>query len=191
MRTSFRVLFSILIVITGLDLSAAALAQTSNACEAILKEAEEKYINAQFEPAIVLINACLSQAEITLKDKITAHKLLAQVYVSKGDLESAKKNFKLILEADSKFTLVAGQERPNVIQVFEEARREKRVEKLPAVSGSSPVEKKGGSKKTLLIIGGGGVAVAAIVVAVLASGSSGGNGGGGAEGAFPKPPVRP
>jgi hypothetical protein len=191
MRIFLRVSFSILIVITLLDLGAAALAQTSNACEAILKEAEEKYVNAQFEPAIILINTCLSQAGITPKDKITAYKLLAQVCVSKGDPELAKKIFKLLLELDSQFTLITGQERPNVIQVFEEARREKGLEKLPPVNENAPVEKKGGSKKKLLLIGGGGVAVAAIVVAVLASGSSGGNGGGGAEGAFPKPPVRP
>jgi len=191
MRTSFRVLFSILILFTLLGLGAAALAQTPNVCEAILKDAEEKYINAQFEPAIVLINTCLSRVGITPKDKIAAYKLLAQVYVSKGDLESAKKIFKLILNLAPNFTLIAGQERENVIQVFEEARREKRVEKLPPFTGSSPVEKKGGSKKKLLIIGGGGVAVAAVVVAVLANGSSGGSGGGSTEGGFPKPPARP
>jgi len=186
MRTSFRLLLGILIVITILTLGAAALAQTSNACEAILKEAEAKYRGLEIEQAIVLINTCLSQAGITSKDKIAAHKLLAKAHVAKGDRESAKKNFKLILDLDRGFTLIAGEERPDVIQVFEEARQEKRVEKLPPpFPENPPVEKKGGSKKKLLLIGGGGVAVAAVVVAVLVSG------GDPKEGGFPKPPVRP
>ena len=143
--------------------SSDTFAQTQNKCDQELKEADEKFIDGEFEDALKAVKNCLDKKDITTQDKISAHFLSGQIYLANDDTSRAKIEFIRTLELDPDFkidTEIAAE-----ITLFNAAKSEfqSKVSEIQEPQVVQPLRKKGG-KKWLWIGGGIAFAVGLIVI---------------------------
>ena len=135
--------------------------------------------DGDYDPAIVTLDAVarrLSGDPARTRDLSQAYLYLGIAYIGKGHEAAAKAKFREAVAQIKDLTLSPDKFPPKVIDLFEAAREEARVQAqsaaaspaaaTPAAAPASPPQKKGGGGKTILIIAGlaaagGGVALAA------------------------------
>jgi tetratricopeptide (TPR) repeat protein len=158
-----------------------ASAQAQENCDTLLREAEKKFNEGDFDVAIELLNRCLGKKNVSGQQKAEAYKLLGNTYYSKAFLEEAKNAVFKLLEQNPQATCDSTTERPDFCKFFEQMKD--LWEKMHAKPAPLLEPKKGGSKKWLWIGAGGGAAVALAAILIF----SGGDG----EGSLPGPEGRP
>jgi hypothetical protein len=135
--------------------------------------------DGDYDPAIVTLDAVarrLSGDPARTRDLSQAYLYLGIAYIGKGHEAAAKAKFREAVAQIKDLTLSPDKFPPKVIDLFEAAREDARVQAqsataspaaaTPAAAPASPPQKKGGGGKTILIIAGlaaagGGVALAA------------------------------
>ena len=138
----------------------------------------------EYDSAILALDAAVRRLAAdkahSAPDLAQAYFYLGVAYLGKGHETSAKARFREAVQQARDMSPSPEKFPPRVIELFEKAKEESRVERSAATSGTLPSaepKKKGGSSKALLVVAG----VAAVGGgAALALGGGGGGGGGGA-----------
>jgi hypothetical protein len=147
-------------VMTAAPLVTVADEQT---CISNLDQAEESYYNGDLDKSINLVNQCLTDSLLSKEIRIRAYKLLARSYLSKEDVDLAKKTVLLLLEIVPTYQPTIEEESPHFVKLVTDTRAEQaRIRAEQEKTGMSP----------WVWIGAGGAAAAAIIV-LVATGSGG------------------
>ena len=93
-------------------------AQTDS-CITYLKTANSNYEQRDFDSAIKLLQAALSECNLDRADKIQAHKLLALSYLSIDNLEAADKEAEAIVKINPNYTPDRFKDDPKYSALFE------------------------------------------------------------------------
>lgn len=142
-----------------------------------------------FDAALITLDGVvkrLSGQQAQAKELARAYTYLAIAYVGLAQQESARAKFLAAWKADRNMTLSPKEFPPNIIQFFEEAKKEgqekanaetKPVATTPTqapapVTAASTPEKKGGGHTGLILLGVGAGAAAIVAVAAAGKGSS-------------------
>ena len=139
-------------------------AQSIEACEEELKEAQNKYDTGLFDAVIEIVNECLNNENLSQENKKKAYRLLGLTYVAKDYLSEAKTAVSKLLDI--------------VPIISEEIKERKIIEKEKIIKtdestlkGKKQVDSKDEKSNTIWwYIGGGVLAVVAILVLALGGG---------------------
>jgi tetratricopeptide (TPR) repeat protein len=148
-------------------------------CSDRLDQAEEHYYDGQFDEAIIIVNQCLQDKTIALKEQIRSYTILARIYLAKDDIEKTKQNVRIILRLEPAYQPTIEQETPKYINLVTEVRKEQ--EQLAVAETSTGIS-------SWLLIGAGSVAAVAIIAIAVSGGS---DEKGTQDTSLPKPPDFP
>jgi hypothetical protein len=180
-----------LCLVVGLGLPPQLVRAQSGTVDADMATGIRQVREGDFDAALITLDGVvkrLSGQQGQAKELARAYTYLAIAYVGLAQQESARAKFLAAWKADKSMTLSPKEFPPNIIQFFEEAKKEGEAKagaeaKPPAATpgpAPSPVtttekaEKKGGGHTGLIILGV--VGGAAAVVAIAAAGKGGGSG---------------
>jgi len=149
--------------------SATAQESPSNdQCETEYRQAQESYLAAEFDPAIRLLQTCLDEAQTTLSDTtlVKMYRLLAFSYLGEGDEAGARRAVNDLLTTAPDYRPDPTQDRPDFVQLVQNAREERRQVARDRDNGRNWVK---------WVAGGVGVVVLGVLAAVLTGGGGDGD----------------
>ena len=136
-------------------------------CGQEMAEAEEHYLDGQFEKAAELLSACLDVSELTVAEATPAYRLLSLAYMNQGDAQGAQQAVEELLAAAPTYEPDPVQDPPSytvmVLIVKEKMREVAAVQAAAEAEAQKPWFKK---RRTWFVVGAGMVAagVAAVVL---------------------------
>ena len=181
----------VLILVLGISLPPHIARAQSTAVDADMATGIRQVREGDFDAALITLDGVvkrLSGQQGQAKELARAYTYLAIAYVGLAQQETARAKFLAAWKADRSMTLSPKEFPPNIIQFFEEAKKEAedkaKVEAKPPATtpapGPSPAaatekaEKKGGGHTALILLGVGGAAAAGIAIAAGGGKSGGG-----------------
>ena len=140
-------------------------------CSQEVAEAEEQYLDGQFEAAAQLLSACLEANRLADDEAVPAYRLLSLAYMNQGNAQGARRAIEGLLSIAPGYEPDPVQDPPSytvlVLIVKDQMREIAAAEAAAEAEAQKPWTKK---RRTWLVIGGG--IVAAGVAAVLLGGGA-------------------
>ena len=122
-------------------------AYAQNSCDQQIQKAEDYFLQAKYEQALIDVQTCLERDHVTDVDVMNAYRLMGKILMSQKDPETgAWYAFQAILRLNPQLELHPAEDAPEVIRVFNEAKK--------ASASQTPKSK---SKKWPWYVGAAGV----------------------------------
>jgi len=149
-----------------------AAAQDAPICEALLDEAEERYVGLAFDEAESLVRSCLADPEVSDDDAVQGYRLLALLYLQQDRLQEARQAVLGLLGVSFAYEPDQVLDPPGYVAFVNVIKDQITIDAdLPFTAEQAPPEPRGGVSRWLVI--GGSAAVASLVgVLLLVGGSS-------------------
>lgn len=136
-------------------------------CQTEYRQARERYLSAEFDPAVRLLRTCLEEAsDLADTTRVQMYRLLAFAHLGQGNDADARLAVESLLDIRPSFTPDPDRDRPDFVNVVEEARRRRQ-----ALSNDENSDR----RWVRWVIGGAVVATAGIVVALVTGGGDDGD----------------
>jgi len=180
------------LLILGLPLSQQIVSAQSEATDPDLQAGIRHVREGDFDQALVTLDSVvrrLSTQKGQARELARAYTYLAIAYVGLAQQEAAKAKFLEAWRADKSMTLSPKEFPPNIIEFFEQAKKEAQEKDAangkstasppttptpaPPSAASADTPKKGGGHTGLILLGVGGLAAAGIAIAAGSKGGSG------------------
>ena len=125
-RSLLRLLAMLLLVV-----SPDAFAQPREKCAQEQADAENFYLEGQFDEAIRLLQACIVREELFVDEAVQVYRLMGLAAINKGDLEQAQQAIRDLLQIVPAYEADPIQDPPSYTTLVAVVRREVAVEALP------------------------------------------------------------
>ncbi|PEN14773.1 hypothetical protein CRI94_00300 [Longibacter salinarum] len=138
-------------------------AAANDQCQTEYERAQERYLSAEFEPAIGLLETCLEETRSSLADttKLKMYRLLSFSYLGEGNDEGARTAVVNLLNTKADYEPDPTRDRPDFVQMVQSVREER--ERL--------LEQNDNDRNWVKWVAGGvGVITLGVLAAVLAGG---------------------
>jgi tetratricopeptide (TPR) repeat protein len=154
-------------------------AQSIEACEEELKEAQYKYDTGRFDEVIEIVKECLNNENLSQEKKKKAYRLLGLTYVAKDYLTEAKTAVGKLLDIVPNYKPDPEQDPPTYVNIISEEINERKIvekERIVKTDESTlnkkkQVDSKDEKSNTIWwYIGGGVVAVVAVLLLLVSGG---------------------
>jgi len=178
-KRSVLFIFFIIIALVNLQFSATFAASIQENDNALLKKAETRYRQGEFDQTQQLIRQFLQTDSISKTDRIQAYILLSKTFIAKKKTDSAKEMVRKIFVLNPAYHPTLEQEKPSYVRLVDAVRNEMKPKKTKKATQTS-------KSNTLLWAGSGGAAALLIILGVLLSGDDSSK-----PQALPKPPDFP
>lgn len=172
-----------------------ARAQSPDACAEALEQAEERYVEAEYDAAMQQLAPCLNRTDLPESQTVAVYRLLTLSHIKKGELEDAKLAVVELLDRVPGYVPDPVIDLPAYVSLVQLVRDqvqlaitpgppEETAEPLPDLRVEERQRSWFEANRSWLIAGG--VAVGVVTGLVLSAG-----GGGGGSSALPLPPAMP
>ncbi len=166
-RNVTAVIIGVIIFAFVLPVISPLTAQTQDACDEKIKQAEQKFYDGLFDDAIALLNSCLKESSITKQERARAHELLAKVYLGKDYQEQAENAIRKLIELVPSYTPNPDKDTPTYVALVEKVRSEQTKEGEQPGEQSPKEDGKPWYTNTWVLIGAGVVVVGVVAILLL------------------------
>ncbi len=136
-RRFFRwVLLATVLLVVSPD----AFAQPRDKCAQERADAENFYLEGQFDEAIRLLQACIVREELFVDEAVQVYRLMGLAAMNKGDLEQAQQAIRELLQIVPSYEADPIQDTPSYTTLVAVVRQEVAAEALPEEQQAPPEE---------------------------------------------------
>lgn len=136
--------------------------QAQDQCQTEVRQARERYLAAEFDPAVRLLRTCLEEAgDLADTTRVQMYRLLAFAHLGRGNDADARLAVESLLDLRPGFSPDPNRDRPDFVRLVQDVRR--RRDALASDDGSD-------RRWVRWVVGGAVVAAAGIVVAIVTGG---------------------
>ena len=170
----------LIFALVNLQISAAFSAPLQENNRSLLKKAENRYHQGEFDQTLKLIRQFLQKDSASKPERVKAYILLSKTFIAQNKTNAAKEIVRKIFTVNPAYHPTLEQEKPSYVHLVDAVRRE-----IKPKQAKEAVKKS--KSHTLLWAGAGGATALVLLVGVLLSG----NNGDGKSHTLPKPPDFP
>jgi hypothetical protein len=139
-------------------------AHAQDQCQTEVRQARERYLSAEFDPAVRLLRTCLEEADdLADTTRVQMYRLLAFAHLGQGNDADARLAVESLLDIRPAYTPDPESDRPDFVRMVRDVRNRRKA--LASSDGSD-------RRWVRWIVGGAVVATAGIVVALVTGGDS-------------------